>query len=337
MHDDVGDAVLVHDQDHEEDQRSDHEVPLVEVEPVLDDARPESADRVRCAEHRAEHVAETADHGVPEAVDRREHVELRVRDHLAPEADEDARRGGQPRGDGERVQLDAEHRDAERGGGALVRSHRDEPAAGTRSPEVGDEHREEHEHDETHRGPRVRVVERVDLHAEELHPTDPRAAVEGAAEVVRVREHDLRHEEAEAEGDHREVHAARPQRGNREHQADRDGEEDAEQDRELDGNVGAHEPARDQRTDAGERPLRERDLSGVAGEHHDRQDHDGAGQGDVGGLRPRVVHHPEEERERDRGGEKEAADADLRRCRASAAVRPRASATAAPGPARPRR
>ena len=39
--DDVGDAVLVHDQDHEEDQRTNDEVPLVQVEPVLDDDRPE--------------------------------------------------------------------------------------------------------------------------------------------------------------------------------------------------------------------------------------------------------------------------------------------------------
>ena len=60
--------------------RADDEVPLVlEVDPVLDDARAEAADRVRRAEHRAEHVAEAADHRVPEAVDRREDVELACR------------------------------------------------------------------------------------------------------------------------------------------------------------------------------------------------------------------------------------------------------------------
>ena len=97
------------------------------------------------AEHRAEHVAEAADDRVAEAVDRREEVELRVRDDLAAEADEDAGDGGQAGGHRERVELDAEHRDAERRGGALVRSHRDEPAAGARSAQVGDEQREEHE------------------------------------------------------------------------------------------------------------------------------------------------------------------------------------------------
>ena len=258
---------------------TDDEVPLVaEVDPVLDDAGADAADRVRRREGRAEHVAEPADDRVAEAVDRREDVELRVRDDLTPEADEDARERGQTGGHGERVQLHAEHRDAERRGGALVRSHRDEPAAGPRSAEVGDEQREEHEADEAHRRPRVRVVERVDLDAEQLHPPDPSAAVERVAQVVGVREHHLRHEEAEAERDHREVHAAGPQRGNGEDQADRDREEDAEDDGELDGDVGAHEPAGDQRADAGERPLRERDLAGVPGQDHDRQDHDRAGQ-----------------------------------------------------------
>ena len=185
VHDDVGDAVLVDDEDHEEDERTDDEVPpVLEVEPVLDDAGADAADRVRSAEHRAEHVAETADHGVAEAVDRREDVELRVRDDLAPEADEDAGDGGEAGRDRERVQLDAEHRDAERRGGALVRAHRDEPAAGARSAEVGDEQREEHEADQAHRRPRVRVVERVDLDAEQLHAPDSGAAVERAAEVV---------------------------------------------------------------------------------------------------------------------------------------------------------
>ena len=47
----------------------------------------------------------------------------------------------------------------------------------------------------------------VDLHPEELHRADPGAAVEGVAQVVGVGEDHLRHEEPEAEGDHREVHA----------------------------------------------------------------------------------------------------------------------------------
>ena len=93
---DVGDAVLVDDQDHEQDQRADDEVPLVlEADPVLDDAGAEAADGVRRGEDGAEHVAEAADDGVAEAVDRGEDVELGVGDDLAPEADEDAGDRGQ--------------------------------------------------------------------------------------------------------------------------------------------------------------------------------------------------------------------------------------------------
>ena len=98
--DDVGDAVLVDDEDHEEDERTDDEVPLVlEADPVLDDAGAEAADRVRRAEDRAEHVAETADDRVPEAVDRREDVELGVGDDLAAGSRRGCRRRrrGRPR------------------------------------------------------------------------------------------------------------------------------------------------------------------------------------------------------------------------------------------------
>ena len=143
---DVGDAVLVDDEDDEDDQRPDDEVPLVlEADPVLDDAGAEAADGVRRAEHRAEHVAEAADHGVAEAVDRREDVELAVGDDLAPEADQDPGHGGEPGRHREGVELHAEHGDAERRGGALVGAHGDQPAAGARPAEVGDEQREEHE------------------------------------------------------------------------------------------------------------------------------------------------------------------------------------------------
>ena len=144
--DDVGDAVLVDDEDHEEDERAEDEVPLVpEADPVLDDPGAEAADRVRRAEDGAEHEAEAADHGVAEAVDRGEDVELGVGDDLAPEADEDAGDGGEAGRHGEGVELHAEHRDAERRGGPLVGAHRDEPAAGARPAEVGDEQREQHE------------------------------------------------------------------------------------------------------------------------------------------------------------------------------------------------
>ena len=82
---DVGDAVLVDDEDQEEDERAEDEVPLApEADPVLHDAGAEAADRVGRTEDRAEHEPEATDHGVTEAVDRREDVELAVGDRPGP-------------------------------------------------------------------------------------------------------------------------------------------------------------------------------------------------------------------------------------------------------------
>src|SRR3546814_2929061 len=92
---------------------------------------------------------------------------------------------------GEGVELDAHHGDAERRGGALVGAHGDQATPGPRPTQVGHQQREQHEGDEAHERPGMGVVEGVDLDAEELHPPDPRATVEGLAQVVLVREHDL--------------------------------------------------------------------------------------------------------------------------------------------------
>ena len=60
-----------------------------------------------------------------------------IEDHRRSlERDEHTADGGDPGGEPERVELGAEHSDAERGGGALVGSHRDEPTSGAAPPQV---------------------------------------------------------------------------------------------------------------------------------------------------------------------------------------------------------
>ena len=85
------------------------------------------------------HEPEAADHRPADAEDRLQRAELLVGDDRPLEAVEDAREPGDRGGDRERVELHAEHADAERGGGAFVGAHRDEPLAGPRPAQVGDD------------------------------------------------------------------------------------------------------------------------------------------------------------------------------------------------------
>ena len=145
--DDVGDAVLVQDQDDEHEDRAEDQRPIRSLRPIQSSMMrvPMPPTAFGASEDRAQHVAEAADDGVAQAVDRREDVEVVVGDDLTAEADQDAGHGREPGRHREGVQLHAEHRDAERRGGPLVGPHGDEPAAGARSTQVGDEQREEHE------------------------------------------------------------------------------------------------------------------------------------------------------------------------------------------------
>ena len=164
---------------------------------------------------------------------------------------------------------------------------------GARPAEVRHDEAGEDERDEAHERPPVRVGGGVDGHPEELAPcrsgcrrrtpspiqsplvnttawiVKPRPRVTIARFTPRVRS-----------------------AGSAKSRPTGIGEQHAEGDRELHREIEAqHERARDQRARARERPLPERELSGVAREHHDRQHDDRRDDRDVRGGRPPVVHH----------------------------------------------
>ena len=97
------------------------------------------------ADERAGDEADAADHRVDHHEDRLEDRERRDRRRrsVAGSAMSDAADRGDAGGEAERVELGAEHADAERGGGALVGAHRDQPAAGAAPAQVRDEQREQ--------------------------------------------------------------------------------------------------------------------------------------------------------------------------------------------------
>ena len=187
---DVGDAVLVEDEDGEQDHATDELVPvaLAEVDPVLDDPRSQAADGVRGGHDHAEDEAEAADDGVADRVDRLERAVAPVGDHVGGEADEDAGDRGDRRRHTERVELHAEDADAERRRGALVGAHRDQATTGPRPPQVRHDQPDEHERDQADDRPPMRVRHRVDVDAEELDRADLGAAVERITDPVGVGE-----------------------------------------------------------------------------------------------------------------------------------------------------
>ncbi len=112
----------------------------------VDRERDAAADRDGAAEQRAADEPDAAEHRLHDDLDRVEHVELREEHRPAAEREQDAAeardRGRQP----ERVELGADDADPERRRGALVRAHRDEPAAGASPSEVRDDERGDREH-----------------------------------------------------------------------------------------------------------------------------------------------------------------------------------------------
>ena len=118
----------------------------------------------------------------------------------------------------------------------------------------------------------LRVLGRADVPAEHLDAPDLGDRAEVAGEVLVAEDH-LLDREAHAERDDGEVHAAGPQRGDREEHPDEDRERDAGEERELGRPVLVGDEARrEQRAQSADRVLRERELPGVAGQHDDRQD-----------------------------------------------------------------
>ena len=79
---------------------------------------------------------------------------------VCAEREEDAAERGDAGADGERVELDADHADAERGGGALVAAHRDHLPSGRADPQVRHDERHEQQRDQ-HRARRTAVDART--------------------------------------------------------------------------------------------------------------------------------------------------------------------------------
>ena len=148
---------------------------------------------------------------------------------------------------------------------------------------MSDGHDEDGEaHDEV----ALRVLGRADVPSEHLDAPDLRDRAEVAREV-RVGEDHLLDGEAQPEGHDGEVDAPRPQRRDREEHPDDDREHHTAEERELRGPVLVRDEAgREQRTQSADRVLGERELTRVAGEHHDRQDEDPDDHRRVQGRRP---------------------------------------------------
>ena len=206
-------------------------------------------------------------------------------DRVGAEGEQHPTEGGDAGRQPEGVQLGGEHVDAEGGRRPLVGAHRDHLPTGPAAPQVGHRQGTDDEGGERHEAIALGVAGGVDVEAQHRLLSADTDAV-GAGEVGAVEHHAL-DGEAEPEGDDREVHAARPKRGQTEQQADGDGEEDGGEGGELEGPARRrHEPSGDERPDAREGELGEGDLAGVAGEHDDRQHDDGREE------RDRDAHHP---------------------------------------------
>ena len=176
---------------------------------------------------------------------------------MRAEAEEDPAETGDRGGDGERVELHAEHADAERRRRPFVGAHRDQSSAGSRPAQVGDDQAGEHESDEAHHRPTVRVVGVVDVDPEELAPSRRVVPPSNPSPI----QSDLANTTAWIVKPRPSVTMARltprvRSAGQREQQPDRNGEQHAEGNGELHRHVEAQdERSRDQRAAPRQRPL----------------------------------------------------------------------------------
>ena len=239
----------------------------------------------RGADERAEQLADAAEQRQADVGDRREVAERRVADRAEPERQDDAAERGDRRGEREGEQLGHHHVDAERGGRPLVGAHGDQPTAAAAAPHVGDHDDGQHRHHQHEDPVALRVVDRADVVAEQVGVADLGAL--HAAGVAAVLEQHQLDGGAEAERDDRQVDAPRPHRRQTEDEPERHGGGDAghetEQERDV---VHGDETAGDVGAEAGDRVLGERELTGVSGQHHDRQQHDRHAQRHRDGVDP---------------------------------------------------
>ena len=303
--DPLGDAVLVEDQHHQQqDAGGDREVLLPRrglfeggVRRVVRRGQGDQAvGGEQRAQHRSGQVAGAADHGQHQHADRRVRPEDRVEeDRAGAEAEQHAAQPGDAGRQREAVQLRLEDVDADGGRSALVGAYGEQPAAGAAAPQVGHRERGDRQERKTHDRVVARVPDGIDRPSEEgqvggLHP--------GVLGVGAVAEDQLVHGEAEAERDDCEVHATGPQRRQAEEEPDGRGDEHTDHQGGLEPPpVRRHQLGRREGADAGQGVLRQRELAGVAGQHHHGEADDRERRADDDGCVPvlrRTERHPQE-------------------------------------------
>ncbi len=256
------------DEDEQHGEATDDRQVGVDVPEGLHHLASRRAGRDPGAEQGAGDPAESADDRVHERVERPEDVELGEDDGLGAEGREDPRDAGDRRADGEGVELGRVDADAEARGRAFAGADGDQPPSGPPAAQVRHQDRDRQEGGQRQRRVAGRMPDRADVHPEEARRADV-DAVEATGERAVLQDHGGEHE-GEAEGGDGQVDAAGAHGRQGHEQPDRDDGEDAhgccqpERPAEPGDELGG-EP----RPHAGERPLAQRQLPGVAGDDHD--------------------------------------------------------------------
>ena len=268
-----GDAVLVAENRQQDRHAADQLDPAADTVPRrLEDLLVQTRRRHRRTHERAEQVTDPADEDEADVGDRREVRERLVADRAEPEREQDAAQRGDGGGEGEGEQLRFHDVDAERRRGPLVGPHGDEPTAAAAPAHVRHHPHRQHRHHHEEDPVTPRVVDRSDVPAEE--PGVPDLGALHATGVLPVAEQHQLHRRAQPERDDGEVDATSSNRRQPEEDAERDGGGDTGEQPERKRDVEhGDETAGDERAEAGDGVLAQRELAGVAREH-DHREHD---------------------------------------------------------------
>ena len=174
------------------------------------------------------------------------------------------------------------------------------------------------------------MLGRADVPPEHLDPSDRCDRSEVAGEVLVAEDH-LLDGEAQPEGDDGEVHAPGAERGDGEDQARRGSRRPHRRGtRAPPASPPRHEPGREERAESADRVLGERQLTGVPGQHDDRQDEHPDDQRRVHRGRPLGVERERVEQRSAPPRRRRGTSGSRRRCRGRGAARGRGCAAAAP-------
>ena len=326
-----GHAVLV-DQHREQDRDAADQLdpPSDALPRRLEDLLADPRRGHRGTDERAQQLADAADQCQADVGDRGEVAERLVADRAEPERQDDAAQRGDRRRQREREELGHHHVDPERRRRPFVGADGDQPTAAAATSHVGDHHDRQHRHDQHEDPVALRVVDRADVVAEQVGVADL-GALHPAGVVAVLEQHQL-DGGSQAERDDRQVDPPGAHRRQTEDQPERHRGGDAGQQSEEERDVEHRDqPSGDVGAEAGDRVLGEGELSGVPGQHDDRQQDDRHAQRHGDGVDPlRLLGHHHE----DDGAAAEQRPGPRRfdRCRASAAVAGSGHAAAATGP-----